>query len=151
MPGPALQRRDIAAHAIAELIEQLSRITFQRGLASGLNPAQWTALRYLDRVNESARHVGAFAEFHRTTPSSASQTLSALEKRGLVTKQKGEDSRRRMLALTAAGRAVLAHDPLATLAATIATLPEKELSSLAEILELLTRAAFSGGALSDQP
>lgn len=141
MPGSASQRHAIAAHAIAELIEQLSRVT-ARGDRSRLNPAQWAALRYVDRVNESARQIGAFAEFNRTTPSSASQTFTTLEKRGLVTKERGDDSRRRTLVLTAAGRAMLAHDPLAALAHAVATLPERELSTLAEILESVTRAAL---------
>jgi DNA-binding MarR family transcriptional regulator len=142
MTTDASQRRGIAARAIAELVEQLWHATSNRGFATGLNPAQWTALRYLDRVSEGARSVGAFAEFHRTPPSSASQTFSALVKRGLVAKEKGTDSRQRLLTLTRAGREILKQDPLDHLADAITQLSERQLTSLTEIMEKLARASF---------
>jgi DNA-binding MarR family transcriptional regulator len=135
------QRRETVAWATAELIEQLWHATSNRGFATGLNPAQWTALRYLDRVNQSARSVGAFAEFHRTTPSSASQTFTALTKRGLVIKQKGADSRQRVLALTRAGREILKKDPLNALARSISDLSDRQLTALTTIVGQLARAA----------
>ena len=55
MTTDATQRRGIAARAIAELVEQLWHATSNCGFTTGLNPAQWTALRYLDRVSEIAR------------------------------------------------------------------------------------------------
>jgi DNA-binding MarR family transcriptional regulator len=133
------KRRDARSRAVAAMIEQLWHVTSNRGFATGLNPAQWTALRYLDRVDQGARNVGAFAEFHRTTPSSASQTFSALTKRGLVAKQKGDDSRQRVLALTRAGRELLKKDPLDDLAGAISDLSDKQLTSLTTIMEQLAR------------
>jgi DNA-binding MarR family transcriptional regulator len=115
-------------------------MTSNRGFATGLNPAQWTALRYLDRVDLGARNVGAFAEFHRTTPSSASQTFTALTKRGFVAKQKGSDSRQRVLALTRTGRELLKKDPLGELARAIADLSDRQLASLMTIMQQLARA-----------
>jgi DNA-binding MarR family transcriptional regulator len=137
----SVQRRETVAWAITELIEQLWHATSNRGFATGLNPAQWTALRYLDRVNQSARCVGAFAEFHRTTPSSASQTFTALTKRGFVIKQKGADSRQRVLALTRAGREVLKKDPLNEMARSISDLSDRQLTALTTIVGQLARAA----------
>jgi DNA-binding MarR family transcriptional regulator len=137
------RRRETVARGIAELIEQLWHATSNRGFATGLNPAQWAALRYLDRVHLSARSVGAFAEFHRTTPSSASQTFTALTKRGLVAKQKGKDSRQRVLALTRAGRQLLKKDPLNELARAISDLSDRQLSSLTTIIGQLAQATAS--------
>ena len=145
----ARKRRENRARGIAEVIEQLWHATSNRSFNTGLNPAQWTALRYLERVNESARSVGAFAEFHRTTPSSSSQTFSALVKRGLVAKKKGDDSRQRILALTRAGRQMLKKDPLDNLAASVAQLPARQLNALAEIMEHLARKICNGEAAED--
>lgn len=142
MTTDARQRREAVARAVADIIEQLWHATSNRGFATGLNPAQWTALRYLDRVGENARNVGAFADFHRTTPSSASQTFSALVKRGLVAKEKGADSRQRILALTRTGREMLKEDPLDALAQAIGDLPERQLNALTEIMERLARVAL---------
>jgi DNA-binding MarR family transcriptional regulator len=145
LPTPHSEpRHERAAQAIAELIAQLWVAMASRAMSQGMKPAQWNALRYLAQANESARHVGAFAEFNRTTPSSASQTMTALVNRGLVVKKKGGgDSRQRMLALTAEGRRFLKEDPLAELANTIATLSEDQLFTMAEIMEVLIRASFA--------
>lgn len=141
-------RRLRSARAIAELIEQIARTTASRAFTQGLNPAHWTALRYLAQANDSARNVGSFAKFHMTTPSSASQTISALEAKGLVIKRPGVDSRQRRLELTHEGRRILAGDPINELAAAIASLPSEHLHAVAEIMGELTRAihANRGGS-----
>lgn len=136
----AAPRRARMARAIAELLDQLSRPVASRAFAQGGNPAQWAALRYLARANESARDVGAFAKFHLTTPSSASQTMSALQRNGLISKHKGEDARQRRLALTAKGRRLLEEDPLGALAEAVATLNDDQLTQLADTLQLLAQA-----------
>src|SRR5688500_16602055 len=99
-----LQRREQSARAIAELIEQLSRSLLKDSSAHRLNSAQWTALRYLGNANESARQIGAFAKFHYTTPSSASQTISSLVNKGMAVKTATTDGRRWTIDLTNKGR-----------------------------------------------
>jgi DNA-binding MarR family transcriptional regulator len=133
-------RRVRSAHALAARLEQLARILANRALARGLNSAQWTALRYLATADESACHVGAFAAFHLTTASSASQTLSALVRKGLVAKRPGGDARRRTLSLTEAGRQILAHDPVREMLARLDGLSDQQFAVLAAALELLTDA-----------
>jgi len=138
---PQPDRRIRSARALAARLEQLARVLANRALARGLNSAQWTALRYLATADERARHVGAFAEFHLTTASSASQTLSALVRKGLVAKRPGGDARRRTLSLTDAGRQMLAHDPLSEILARLDNLSDQQFNALADALELLTVAA----------
>ncbi len=135
-PPPA-DRRIRSARALAARLEQLARVLASRALAQGLNSAQWTALRYLATTDERACHVGAFAAFHLTTASSASQTLSALVRKGLVAKRPGGDARRRTLSLTEAGRQMLAQDPLGEILARLDALPDHHFHILADAIEVL--------------
>ena len=141
MPSTSKQRRERAARAIAELIELLARSLASRGFSHGLNPAQWAALRYIAQADESARSIGAFAKFHLTTPSSASQTMTALAKKKLVVKTRGGDSRMRMLQLTAKGRRYLKNDPITELTQAIHSLSDEQLFLVAEIMARLTKAS----------
>lgn len=141
MPYISKHRRDRAARAVAELIALLARSLASRGFSHGLNPAQWAALRYIAQADESARSIGAFAKFHMTTPSSASQTMSALAKKKLVVKAKGGDHRMRMLALTAKGRRYIKSDPIADLTRAIHSLSDEQLFLVADIMARLTKAA----------
>ncbi len=140
MPVFAYERRAQSARAIAELMERLSRSLVGRSFEHEMNPAQWTALRYLADANDSARQIGSFATFHQTTPSSASQTMGALVKKGLVTKSPAADGRSRVLDLTSKGRRTLAHDPIIALSDAILTLPDAQRLLLAEIVQLLIQA-----------
>jgi len=135
--------KEQSARAIAELIEQLSRSLNSRSFGRQMNPAQWTALRYLAHANESARQVGAFAVFHNTTPSSASQTITALVKKGMVVKTQSTDGRSRTLGLTKKGHRTLSHDPILELSAVIQSLPDAKLYLLAETMQLLVQEVLS--------
>lgn len=141
MTFPSKSRRAQAARAIAELIELLARSVASEGRSNGLNPAQWAALRYVARAHESARSIGAFAKFHLTTPSSASQTLSALANKKLIVKGKGPDNRTTTVRLTAKGRRRLERDPLASLTQAIHNLSDEQLLLMADIMATLTKAA----------
>jgi DNA-binding MarR family transcriptional regulator len=140
MRASAQQRREQSARAIAELIEQLSRSLLNRSSARRLNAAQWTALRYLGSANESARQIGAFAKFHFTTPSSASQTISSLVRKGMVSKTGAADGRRWTLELTSKGRRMLKDDPIIDLSKVILSLPDAKLFILAETMQMLVQA-----------
>jgi len=136
--SPRPDRRIRSARALAARLEQLARVLASRALAQGLNSAQWTALRYLAAADEHACHVGAFAAFHLTTASSASQTLSALVRKGLVAKRPGGDARRRTLSLTEAGRRMLALDPWGEILARLDSIPDHQFDILADAIEVLT-------------
>ena len=55
----------VRARALAALIERLGRIAHLRGYHAKLNPAQWAALRFLARANDSARTTTGFAFMDR--------------------------------------------------------------------------------------
>jgi DNA-binding MarR family transcriptional regulator len=68
-------------------------------------------LRYLNRANRFSRNPAALAAYLGATRGTVSQTLMALESKGLVTKETDARDRRSVrLALTEAGTARLAGD-----------------------------------------
>ncbi len=99
-------------HIVAE-VERLSRLMRQASHAHGLVPVHWESLRYLARANRFSNAPGSLARYLATTKGTISQTIRALEKRGLVQKnQRGSDSRSISLSLTPAANELLKHDPL---------------------------------------
>lgn len=119
----------------------LARSLASRGFSHGLNPAQWAALRYIGHADERDRTIGGFAKFHMTTPSSASQTISALVKKRLIVKTRGGDHRIRLIELTAQGRRRLKDDPMAELTRAMHGLSDDQLLLVADVMARLTMAA----------
>ena len=98
---------------IAALIERIGRLLSTDAHAGGLLPVQWEALRYLGRANRFSRTPAALTAYLGLTKGTVSQTVHALEARGLVTKQVDPvDRRGRRLSLSPAGRTLLMRDPL---------------------------------------
>jgi DNA-binding MarR family transcriptional regulator len=139
-----LGRRADAARAAAELIDALIRDVQSRAFGSGINPAQWAALRFVAGANPSARTVSGFAEAHRTTKGTATQTIAALIRKGYLTRTSlREDRRRARLDLTEGGHALLLDDPLNALAEAIRNLPVEQQVSLGESLSRLAAQGMS--------
>ncbi|WP_436642211.1 MarR family winged helix-turn-helix transcriptional regulator [Microbaculum sp. FT89] len=106
------------ASSIADLVERLGRLVRSSGYVQGLNPAQWEALRYLGRCNGFSNNPSALASFLSATKGTVSQTVSSLERKGLLTKApRAGQGRALSLILTAKGRAMLDSDPIADLKA----------------------------------
>jgi DNA-binding MarR family transcriptional regulator len=106
----------------AHLIDRLERLARAGELAADLNPAQWEALRYIARANRFSRTPAALAEYLGSTRGTVSQSLIALERKGLIARAQSETDRRSLrLSLTPAGEKALRHDPLLDLAARIDT------------------------------
>jgi DNA-binding MarR family transcriptional regulator len=104
--------RDEVASEIADAIERLGRFIRSRGYACDLNPAQWEALRYLGRCNRFSNNPSALANFLNATKGTVSQTLSSLERKGLLSKvPRPGHGRSLSLMLTDQGRALLDRDP----------------------------------------
>ncbi len=98
-------------------LERLARVMRAREHDHGLNPAQWEALRYLGRANRFSDSPGALTRYLGATKGTISQTLMALERKGLVSKSlRGTGRRSVRLALTDKGRGILAEDPWTLLA-----------------------------------
>ncbi|MGI9505229.1 MAG: MarR family transcriptional regulator, partial [Geminicoccaceae bacterium] len=71
----------------ANLLERIGRLIRTEEQVGDLYPAQWSALRYLKRANRFSRTPMALAEYLGTTRGTISQTLIALERKGLITRQ----------------------------------------------------------------
>jgi DNA-binding MarR family transcriptional regulator len=119
-------------------LERLARLLRQAGHAKGLNPVQWEALRYLARCNVLSHSPGALARYLGSTKGTVSQTVKALEKKGVIAKQVDpKDHRGVQLYLTDAGKALLADDDQNVVLADIAELSDKTRRRFDRALEAL--------------
>lgn len=129
-----------SARVAAEAMAQILRLANGAAFVGGLNPAQWSALRYLAEAVPEARTVTAFAHYHATTSGTASQTVAALVRKGLVERlPELGDRRRNRLELTSSGHELLQGDPLGTIAAAIAVQSPEAQEALATGLEATLR------------
>ena len=144
------RKDDPDGSAIALPLERLARLLRAQEHAHGLNPAQWEALRYLARANESARNVTRFAQFHATSKSAASQTLGVLVKKGFVKAQPDpNDPRIKTLNLTARGKRLIQDNPLGGLVDVLEGLQPEQLEHFADVLEVLVKWTLESQASSD--
>lgn len=121
-----------SASRIAELVERLGRLVRAQDYAHGLNPAQWETLRYLARCNRFSNTASALALYLGTTKGTVSQTLNALERKGLIRRTADPASRRIVrLSLTVTGQARLRDDPLGDLRRAAARLADEDRDSVA--------------------
>ncbi len=130
--------------ALAEVLFHFSQVINALGYSNGLKPAQWAALRYLAKVNPSARSLTEFANANAITKGAASQMISALALRGLVTVDTlPEDLRRKRINLTDSGRALLAQDPLNQIADLLDRVDPANQIATAELIETLMRTPLA--------
>lgn len=126
--------------ATAGLLERIGRLLATDAHSSGLAPVQWEVLRYLDRANEFSRSSAALTAYLGSTKGTVSQTVKALEQRGLVTNQPSkQDRRRNRLSLTATGKKLLLDDPMMVWPRALSALPETEQQRFHQTLEKLVR------------
>ena len=98
---------------VAALLERIGRLLTTEAHAEGLLPVHWEALRYLQRANRFSMTAAALTTYLGLTKGTVSQTLKALETKGLVGKRvNSKDRRSNHLSLTAKGRRLLSSDPL---------------------------------------
>ena len=120
------------------LLERLSRLLQNEAHAEGLKPTQWEALRYFARANRFSRTPSGLTAYLGMTKGTVSQTLNALERKGLIRKRADPADRRQIrVDLTPKGRRLLERDPLEGLLSAEATLNGPEQESLARNLETL--------------
>lgn len=119
-PLPSPNRADLG---LAALMEQTVRSMYDKRGPQEIHPGQWAALRFLVRAGAEARTVNGLATYLGVTPAPASRAAAALVKRGFVVQEPHPTDRRsHILTLTEAGRAALAHDPIARLANAVGAL-----------------------------
>ena len=126
--------------AIAQVLLHVVRLTNGTAFSEGLNPAQWAALRFLATAPDGAGTLMGFARYHGTTKGTASQTLGALKRKGLIESTPDRlDARCNHLTLSRNGIELLAKDPAQELSAAIAALSGELQLSLAEALERIAK------------
>ncbi len=115
------------ASRLADLIERLGRLIRSQIHESGIVPAQWDALRYLARCNRFSNTPGALAKYLHATKGTVSQTLNALEQKGLISREPDPVSGRVVrLVLTGKGRTLSARDPAPELSKNARALPPRD-------------------------
>ncbi len=127
-----------------ERLERLARLLRTVSHAEGLNPAQWEVLRYLARANRFSNSPIAAAHYLGATKGTTSQTILALNRKGLVhSESRTGDSRSVALHLTVLGREFLARDPMAALTADLDRLKPKTGKPFAKALKQLLHHQIS--------
>lgn len=126
------------ARNITALIERLGRLLGNDAHTSGLLPVHWETLRYLDRANRFSCNSTALTAYLGSTKGTVSQTIKALERKGLLNnKPDAKDRRRNQLSLTAKGRRLLSEDPVIEWQQSALELPAPVRASLATGLQML--------------
>ncbi len=124
--------KDLTTEDMVILLERLGRLVRAQEHASDINPAQWEALRYLSRCNRFSDSPAALTRYLSATKGTISQTLIALERKGLLTKTpRPGEARSVVLALTPAGEEKLQDDPWRQVSAMIETGGDKARKRLA--------------------
>lgn len=118
---------------LSELMTQFVRAYLNNAYSDKLRPTQWEVLRYLSEAPEDERTVSGVARHQRTTLGTASITITALERRGLL--RRGKRRRAQPLSLTEEGWAMLARDPISRLEDALGELSENERTVLRGALE----------------
>lgn len=119
-------------------LERLSRVLQNEAHAHGLKPTQWEALRYLGRANRFSRTPSGLTAYLGMTKGTVSQTLNALERKGLLTKKTEPADRRQLrIDLTPKALRMLEHDPLDALSRSMAKLSAQARCDLAQAVEVL--------------
>lgn len=130
-------------HTVA-LMDRIGRLLSTDSHAAGLQPVQWEALRYLDKANRFSRTAAALTAYLGLTKGTVSQTLNALENKGLVKKTVDQKDRRsKRLSLTARARKLLRHDPVGAMVAAVDQLPAAAQRALTRDLQSLLASRLS--------
>jgi DNA-binding MarR family transcriptional regulator len=127
---------------LPDLLERIGRLLRSvRHRNEHLNPAQWEALRFLGRANRYSRTPTALTHYLGATKGTVSQTVIALERKGLLRRAVDPRDRRGVrLGLTARGRANLESDPMVDLLDAVApALLQRLETDLSDLLVHLQR------------
>ncbi len=137
-PGVSPGRADRAAMASALLLEQLVRLVYPERSPQDMHPGQWAALRFLARANPDAATVVGLSRYLGITLGPASRAVASLVRKGLVVGTPDTKDRRvTRLVLSAAGTALMTHDPLNRLGNLITQLPPAQRTVLSHAIEAL--------------
>lgn len=127
-----------------EILSRFARIIAADGYSHGVQPVQWQALQFLARANRFSRTPKGLTAWLGQTKGSVSQTILALESKGLVSRAPDDDDRRVIrLELSDAGRALMQDPPAAMATQMLDLLPQAERERLVAAVETMLRAHLS--------
>ena len=123
---------------IKELLDRIGRVSASQDWEDNLNPAQRSVLTYLVSANQFSKSPSNIADYMCTTRGTVSQTLKALERKGLVSQsQSSVDKRSISYEITVAGEKAI--ESSTELDAVLRAIDQKEGTILANSLEKLSR------------
>ena len=121
---------------VLNLLERLARVINNDASMSELKPAQWEALRFFSQTNRFSSNPSALTAYMGVTKGTVSQTINALERKGLLKKNKVRGDRRAVnIVLTKRGLDMLGQDPLQELALSLQDMTSEKLGVLSSSLE----------------
>jgi DNA-binding MarR family transcriptional regulator len=135
--------RDGLLVELVSALERFARLVHSTSFTNELASVQWSALRFLSRSQPEHRTQGHLAGFSGVAPSSASRTVAALARKGLITVRRSGPGRQTRIELTDAGRSMLNRDPLRGLARVLETLEEGEKRHLLARFDEIAAAMLS--------
>jgi len=122
----------------SNLLERLSRVLQNDAHSKGLKPTQWAAIRYLAQANRFSRNPKGLTAFLGMTKGTVSQTLNALERKGLIKKNLNPLDRRNVqLELTTTARKLLKEDPIHSISKLVSDLDEQTSTAIQSGLKSL--------------
>lgn len=131
------------SHSV-ELLTRFARIVAADGYSHGLQPVQWQALQFLAHANRFSRTPKGLTAWLGQTKGSVSQTIIALEAKGLVGRAANQGDRRVVrVELTDAGRSLLAAPPPPVAAQMLEHLPADEQDQLIGLVEEMLRSQLA--------
>ena len=124
------------SRSVATLVERLSHSTSADGYRAGLNPAQWSALRYFSNANRFSSTTSAFAHYQGITLGAASQTIGAMVTKRLLKRTRDRaDKRQYNVSLTTKAHKITVADPIGNLVKAAFKLAETERAATMAALE----------------
>lgn len=120
--------RAVTPTAAARRLEALLRAMQNQCWSDGVHPAQWAALRFFARAPEERCTVNGLAKAQGTNPGTASRTIAALTRKGLLAvRRRDSDHRYKVITVTEEGTALLNADPLLRVEDGLAALSAEDL------------------------
>lgn len=142
-------RQDFSADGLSAVIEHASRLIHARGFAHGLNPAQWTALRYFSEAPSRSCTIARLAKFQDLSIAPVARSVHTLVAKGYLAAHDNPGNKKAdLFVLTREGKRLLRQDPRSTLTRVLATMPAEErqhlVNSMRTIVEGLWEASATG-------
>lgn len=136
---------------LAGLVEHACRVIHASQFSEGLNPAQWTALRYFARMQPRDRTIASLARFQGLSIAPVARSAQVLVDKGLCTRTDNpHNPRSDQFKLTEEGKAMLERDPRRRLIELLEMLPDEQRHSSAFAMRVIVEGLLNTGRSSSE-